>query len=595
VIRFLCVWFAMAWVPFALVACGGGGAASSPASPVLLSIAVSGGSNGVKQGQAVQLSALATYSDGTSKDVSSGANWASADNAVISVSSTGLATGMAAGTSNVSATLAGVSRSVAITVTAICSFTGVTDGIVVSNATQLRAALSAAGGNGKDDAIYINGGLYIADTPFIYDAKGSTEKISLIGCDKDDVVFDGRSTSRIFHFQKNGPIKDYQSGAVDIYHSPFPSLLVRNVTLKNGSDASDSNLYGRNGGGMLIERYTTEMDHVIFSGNFGQYWGGGFSGAGDLIISSSRFTGNTALQSGSAFESCGSINIYDTVFEQGNASLYYAGAAVSRTTCIEADYATKPVSIYRSTFQGNGTALAIIGGYGLENSLLLGEVLIEDSLFQDNVRRALYLVDAGNLNVRRSRFLRNGPRKNEDALSFTWNDCINQIQDCVGGGAVMIVSGIGTLRFENSEFVENRAPNYGGAIFHLGGSCEQYITPCVPPVLARAAQASLILVNNIFKGNQSHRGAAVSIGRQPGSKGFQYGNSLIVGGSFFDNVATSLVPSSGRTPIDGLTTSIIYVGGELNICGQPILTGNLAEKEIIALGGKFSNNCPASP
>ncbi len=554
----------------------------------------------MKQGQALKLSAVATYSDGSSQDVSSLATWSTADGSLASVAPDGTVSGLSAGTTNVSASFGGVAQSRAITIAPLCRFGSVTDGVVVSNAAELRTSLAEAGGNGKDDKIYINGGTYVADTPFVYDAKGSLEKISLIGCDTDEVVFDGRSLKRVFHFQKNGPITDYQSGAVDIYHPPFPSLYVSRITVKNGNDVGDSNLYGRNGGGMLIERYTTELDQVVFAANFGQYWGGGFAGAGDLVIRSSRFTGNTALQAASAFESCGSIDMADTVVEGGNYSAQYNGVAISRTICIAANYADKNVIIRRSRFQGNGGALGVIGGYGLQGddlaNLRLGEVLIEDSLFQDNARHALDFASAGNLTVRRTRFVRNGPRRNADELSFMWMDCTDPSQNCSWGGAVAIRDGIGVHRFEDSEFIDNHSPNYGGAIFHGGGNCETHASPCVSPGSARSLHPNLILVNTNFRGNRSHRGAAVSIGRGPGNQGFRYGNALVVGGVFENNVATAVVPSSGKTPIDGMTSSILYVGGQLTLCGQTGFLGNVADQDVLVLGTRGNEaSCPPTP
>jgi len=589
-----------------LCACGGGGGSSKSgdtgqASKSLLSIAISADATNVKVGQTLKVSATATYSDGSTQDVSSVATWSTADVALASVSSAGTVKALSAGTVRISASLSGFNQAFDLNVLQLCRFTNVTDGILVSNAQQLRTALANAGGNGKDDIIYINGGTYIADTPFVYDAKGGVDKISLIGCDKEDVVFDGLSQKRVFHFQKNGAISNYLSSQqYNIHNPPFPSLLISKLTVKNGKDVGDNNTYGRNGGGMLIERYTTELDQLVFTANYGQYWGGGFAGAGDLTIRSSRFTGNTALQAGSAFESCGSIVMYDTIVEGGNFSQAFNGVAISRTICVEANYANKNVSIYRSTFRSNGGALGVIGGYGLQQdgsgNVPLGEVLIEDSIFQDNARHALDFVNAGNMTVRRTQFLRNGPRKNSDEFEGLWADCTHQSFSCSWGGAIAIRSGIGILRFEDSEFTDNNSPNYGGAIFHGGGNCELNESPCLPLLDPRSKQPSLVLVNTLFKGNRSHRGAAVSIGRLPGGQGFQFGNAMIVGGAFENNVATVVVPSSGKMPIDGLVSSVLYVGGQLTLCGQTSFQGNLADKDVFTLGGDGSSaNCPTPP
>ncbi len=63
--------------------------------------------------------ATATYSDGTSADVTGSAVWSSGDSAVISVSSTGVATGLAVGSTSVRATIGQVSGSAFVTVSAV--------------------------------------------------------------------------------------------------------------------------------------------------------------------------------------------------------------------------------------------------------------------------------------------------------------------------------------------------------------------------------------------------------------------------------------------------------------------------------------------
>jgi hypothetical protein len=63
-----------------------------------------------------QFSATATYIDGSTADVTSTATWASATSSIATVSLGGLATGVAAGTTTISATLSGIAGSAALTV-----------------------------------------------------------------------------------------------------------------------------------------------------------------------------------------------------------------------------------------------------------------------------------------------------------------------------------------------------------------------------------------------------------------------------------------------------------------------------------------------
>ena len=114
-----------------LAACGGGGTGSSsggnnggnggnnPPVVTLSSIAVattSGSSASVAAGLSLQFKATGTYSDGTTKDLSSTATWNSGDTAKALVTSAGLVTGVAAGSTTITAASAGVSGNVALTV-----------------------------------------------------------------------------------------------------------------------------------------------------------------------------------------------------------------------------------------------------------------------------------------------------------------------------------------------------------------------------------------------------------------------------------------------------------------------------------------------
>jgi uncharacterized protein YjdB len=59
-------------------------------------------------GATQQLTAIGTYSDGSSADISSQVIWSSDATKTVSISSTGLATCAAGGTANITATLDGV-------------------------------------------------------------------------------------------------------------------------------------------------------------------------------------------------------------------------------------------------------------------------------------------------------------------------------------------------------------------------------------------------------------------------------------------------------------------------------------------------------
>ena len=80
------------------------------------SIAISPTPVSITLGSTQQLTATATYQDGSTGDVSKTVSWTAANQAIVSISATGLATPTAAGTTSVTASLNSVSGSVPITV-----------------------------------------------------------------------------------------------------------------------------------------------------------------------------------------------------------------------------------------------------------------------------------------------------------------------------------------------------------------------------------------------------------------------------------------------------------------------------------------------
>jgi len=83
---------------------------------VLTSVAVSPTSATIGVGATQQFRATATYNDGSTADVTSAANWTVATQATASVNSSGLATGVASGSTTVTASLSGISGTSTLTV-----------------------------------------------------------------------------------------------------------------------------------------------------------------------------------------------------------------------------------------------------------------------------------------------------------------------------------------------------------------------------------------------------------------------------------------------------------------------------------------------
>jgi uncharacterized protein YjdB len=117
----------------ATAACGGGSGSSSIVStgggtPVVTSMSLTPTGPTISVGNTEPFTAMATYSDGSSKNVTTSATWSSSDTTVASIQSTGqsspgLATGVAPGNVNVTASFNGVDAVTVLNVTGSGSLT----------------------------------------------------------------------------------------------------------------------------------------------------------------------------------------------------------------------------------------------------------------------------------------------------------------------------------------------------------------------------------------------------------------------------------------------------------------------------------------
>jgi hypothetical protein len=102
--------------------------------PTLTGIAV-GPQATISEASTVQMSAVGTYNDGSSKTVSSGLFWSSSATTIATISSSGLVTGVSPGQSTITASAGTVTGSTTITVT----ITGLTSIKVIPATLTVRA------------------------------------------------------------------------------------------------------------------------------------------------------------------------------------------------------------------------------------------------------------------------------------------------------------------------------------------------------------------------------------------------------------------------------------------------------------------------
>jgi trimeric autotransporter adhesin len=114
-------------------------------APALSSITVTPAAFSIASGQSKQLSALGTYSDGTTQDVTSQATWSSSTAAATVDSTTGLVTGASAGPSTITATIGSKSGSALATISSALLQTVAVTPTTASIATGQTQAFVANG------------------------------------------------------------------------------------------------------------------------------------------------------------------------------------------------------------------------------------------------------------------------------------------------------------------------------------------------------------------------------------------------------------------------------------------------------------------
>jgi trimeric autotransporter adhesin len=86
-------------------------------NPTLSTITVGPATPTIQQGTTLQMAATGTYNDGSTKDLTSKALWASSDTTVLTISRSGLVSAMTTGSATITATSGTVSGSTSATVT----------------------------------------------------------------------------------------------------------------------------------------------------------------------------------------------------------------------------------------------------------------------------------------------------------------------------------------------------------------------------------------------------------------------------------------------------------------------------------------------
>jgi uncharacterized protein YjdB len=207
--------------------------AVTASTATLSSIAVTPSDPSITSGNTEQFTATATYSDGSTANVTSQVSWKSSDTAVATIDASGLATGAAAGSTTITASLNGVSGTTTLTVTASTGGGGsgsvnIATWHVDNNRSGLNSSETTltpgnvnASSFGKLFSIAVDG--YAYAEPLIMSnvtINGGTHNVLYVATEHDDVyAFDSDTGTQLWHVSllqanetplTNGAIKPFQ-------------------------------------------------------------------------------------------------------------------------------------------------------------------------------------------------------------------------------------------------------------------------------------------------------------------------------------------------------------------------------------------------
>lgn len=519
------------------------------------------------------------------------------------------------------------SRTVSVEGIAACMHPENLDGIVVSDVDELRDQLVLAAQDGRDTVIYINGGKYEVSEEIHYDAKGSLNRISLIGCGSADVIFDGKGESRIFSFVPDGLNEANYGGETTI-----PTAHLQDMTILDGycyGDRSSGSLEGCVGaGGVEANEFNLSAINVVFKGNFSNLDAPAAT-ARNLRVVGTRFTENKFPYTGSfAYNNMqrtiggswgvvytrGSVVLDKTIFDDNDVDRLVYSKFPYWIPCEE-----MLVSVTDSRFSNNlGVGLTILeprcdGFSPVKNQA--DRLIVRRSLFEGHGLMAIdYL--GGNALIEDSEFRMNSngfhPRADTqcDAYFFSGQGATGENDtghdwDCYHAGGISVdkfMAGHGTLRIVNSKFIDNSSKDFGGAINVRGSiNCEEsgyyrYQEGCDRlvngPLNSDAiADYDVDIIGSTFEGNSAHRGAAISVSRIAIAwNSFQLGNVRIRDSRFIDNKGVwGSAPDGWSGVHEDTETSIIVTGGDLNI-ESTVFQGNSADIPLHVKGTLFCDD-----
>jgi hypothetical protein len=242
----------------------------------------------------------------------------------------------------------------------------------VTNATQLRDALTDSAGNGENDTINIDGGQYnTSGSTFSYTPSlGPPEEnysLTIVGAGAGNTILDGGGLDQVMNIDTTGITDDNAH------------ISINGITFQNGREVpAPGDGYG---GGLYVGTFSADarVEDSEFINNAAGDDGGGAelsSGNGDLTLTNNSFDGNSCEDDSAgawAWSNSGTVTFRNNLFSD-NSSNFIGGALAGSNT--------GSVVLTNNIFSGN-SAITEYGG-GAAVFCDSGKVTITNNSFYGN-------------------------------------------------------------------------------------------------------------------------------------------------------------------------------------------------------------------
>jgi parallel beta-helix repeat protein len=517
-----------------------GAASFSLTNYAALSIEVSPGNPSLAVSVAGQFTAAGTFTDGSTQDMTSAVAWSSATPSVASIGGTGVATGVAPGTSAITASWQGIaSPDETLTVIARSFVVNTTEDAFgfYRGTTSLREAIAGANAASGQaitfDSTVFNTAMTITLSGTQLELSNTTGTETITG-PAAGVTVSGNHSSRVF--QVDGGVTVSLSG-----------MTITGGSASNGGGLADDggtatltnctvsgNIAAGNGGGLYNNSGTMALINCTVSGNIAGGNGGGlYNNSGTTALTNCTVGGNSASNGGGAFT--------------GGVYYYYGGTYYGTT------------ALTNCTVSGNS---ASDGGGGLFTSSCGTTTLANTTVSANSAYFGGGLFTVGYYST------------------TTLTNCTVSGNSAAGSGGGGLVLNSGTATLTNCTVSGNSAGNDGGGLYNRGGTAT--LTNCTVSGNSAGFGAGLdcfvsttTLTNCTVSGNSASIGGG---GLVNNSGTATLTNCTVSGNSAGNN-------GGGLYEFDGSFST-------LNI-GNTIVAGNTAgtsERDVIGTFSSLGNN-----